>query len=85
MFEIIDLKAILIVFMIFVPLEHLVPLHEGRRYLRRAFVTDLLHLLVTGLLPADADTANLSVDSSRNPCTARPLPTANAYAGGITR
>ncbi|RWI11412.1 sterol desaturase family protein [Mesorhizobium sp.] len=50
MFEIIDLKAILIVFMIFVPLEHLVPLHEGRRYLRRAFVTDLLHLLVTGLL-----------------------------------
>lgn len=50
MFELVDLKAIAIVFLIFVPLEHLVPLHEGRWYLRRGFVTDLVHLLVTGLL-----------------------------------
>ncbi|KUM28308.1 fatty acid hydroxylase [Mesorhizobium loti] len=50
MFEPVDLKAIVIVFLIFVPLEHLMPSHEGRRYLRRGFVTDLLHLLITGLL-----------------------------------
>lgn len=50
LFDLIDPKAIVIVFMIFVPLEHLLPLHEGRLYLRRALSTDLLHLFVTGVL-----------------------------------
>ncbi|TPI60926.1 hypothetical protein FJ424_23390 [Mesorhizobium sp. B3-1-8] len=50
MFELVDLKAIAIVFMILVPLEHLIPLHEGRRYFRQGFVTDMVHLVVTGLL-----------------------------------
>lgn len=48
--NLLDLKAILIVFFIFVPLEHLLPLHGGRRYLRAGFLTDVLHLIVTGIL-----------------------------------
>jgi sterol desaturase/sphingolipid hydroxylase (fatty acid hydroxylase superfamily) len=48
--ELLDIKAIVVVFFIFVPLEHLLPTHDGRRYLRRGLVTDVLHFFITGLL-----------------------------------
>jgi sterol desaturase/sphingolipid hydroxylase (fatty acid hydroxylase superfamily) len=50
MFEFVDWRAVVIVFFIFLPIEHLVPIHEGRRYWRHGMVTDLCHFFVTGLV-----------------------------------
>lgn len=44
------LQDLLLVAAIFVPLERLIPLRRGQRVLRNGWPTDLLHVLVSGLL-----------------------------------
>ncbi|RWA99470.1 sterol desaturase family protein [Mesorhizobium sp.] len=61
MAEFVDWKAIVIVFFIFLPIEHLVPMHDGRRYWRQGMATDLLHFFVTGLVFKVAFMAVLAV------------------------
>jgi sterol desaturase/sphingolipid hydroxylase (fatty acid hydroxylase superfamily) len=48
--DLLNLRNLLLVFLVFVPLEHLFPLHEGRSLFRRARLLDLTHYLVSGLL-----------------------------------
>jgi sterol desaturase/sphingolipid hydroxylase (fatty acid hydroxylase superfamily) len=50
MLEIFDVRALLLIALVFVPLEHLVPLHEGRKLLRKGWLTDLMHYVFSGLL-----------------------------------
>lgn len=50
MSSLIDLKAILIVALIFVPLELLVPLHAEQKILRKHWFNDLLYLFLNGIL-----------------------------------
>jgi sterol desaturase/sphingolipid hydroxylase (fatty acid hydroxylase superfamily) len=49
-FELFNVKTALIVFLIFMPLERLLPAQQGRKYLRDGLATDLLHLFLTGIL-----------------------------------
>jgi sterol desaturase/sphingolipid hydroxylase (fatty acid hydroxylase superfamily) len=48
--NLIDLKAILIVALIFVPLELLIPLRAEQKILRRHWFNDLLYLFLNGIL-----------------------------------
>lgn len=50
MSSLIDLKAILIIALIFVPLELLVPLHAEQKILRKHWFNDLLYLFLNGIL-----------------------------------
>lgn len=45
-----DLTHLLIVFLIFVPLEHLLPLHREQEHLRRQWLSDLIYLLFNDFL-----------------------------------
>lgn len=46
----IDTTTLLIVFLIFVPLEHLFPLHHEQKRLRSQLLTDLIYLVFNGIL-----------------------------------
>lgn len=46
--HLIDLKDILLIIVIFVPLERLIALRPGQKILRNGWVTDFLHVLATG-------------------------------------
>ena len=48
--ELIDLKAILIVALIFVPLEHFFPHHDEQPKLRKHWLNDIVYLLFNGIL-----------------------------------
>ena len=48
--ELFDLKALLLAVLIFVPLEHLLPLHKEQRTFRRGWLLDLAHTVFTGLM-----------------------------------
>jgi sterol desaturase/sphingolipid hydroxylase (fatty acid hydroxylase superfamily) len=48
--DIFNVKGLLIAFLVFVPLERLLPLHREQRLLRRLFVTDVVYALVNGVL-----------------------------------
>lgn len=50
MFELLGIKTALIVFLIFMPIEQLLPAQPGRKLLRRGLSVDLLHLFLTGFL-----------------------------------
>lgn len=50
MHNLIDLKAILVVALIFVPLEMLVPLRPKQKLLRKHWFNDVLYLLMNGIL-----------------------------------
>lgn len=50
MSDLIDLKAILIIALIFIPLERLLPLHEEQPLTRRHWLNDLVYLLVNGIV-----------------------------------
>lgn len=45
-----DLSVIVAAAMIFLPLEHLFPLHADQKWWRRSVPTDLLHVLLSGFL-----------------------------------
>ncbi|HEY2033686.1 MAG TPA: sterol desaturase family protein [Rhizomicrobium sp.] len=50
MHDLLDLKAILVVALIFVPLEILVPLYRDQKLLRKHWFNDVLYLLLNGIL-----------------------------------
>jgi sterol desaturase/sphingolipid hydroxylase (fatty acid hydroxylase superfamily) len=50
MIELLDLKAILIIAMIFIPLERLLPLHPEQRVLRKNWINDVVYLFFNGIL-----------------------------------
>ncbi|CCF00721.1 sterol desaturase family protein [Sinorhizobium fredii] len=50
MLELIDLKAILIIAMIFIPLERLLPLHADQKVLRKHWLNDVIYLFFNGIL-----------------------------------
>ncbi|MBS3648093.1 sterol desaturase family protein [Pseudaminobacter sp. 19-2017] len=49
MTELLNLKAILIVALIFIPLERLLPLHAGQKVLRKHWINDVVYLLFNGI------------------------------------
>jgi len=49
-FDLIDLKAVLIVALIFIPLEQLLPLHREQAMTRRHWLNDVFYLLFNGIL-----------------------------------
>lgn len=48
--ELLSIKALIVVALIFIPIEHLLPLHPGQRMFRRGWVTDLAHYFFSGIL-----------------------------------
>jgi sterol desaturase/sphingolipid hydroxylase (fatty acid hydroxylase superfamily) len=50
LFDFLNLRNLLLVFLVFAPLERLLPLHPGQHLLRRACLPDLLHAIFSGLL-----------------------------------
>jgi sterol desaturase/sphingolipid hydroxylase (fatty acid hydroxylase superfamily) len=50
MLEFIDFKTIVIIALIFVPLERLLPLHSEQKVLRRHWLNDAIYLLFNGVL-----------------------------------
>ncbi|MCA1491863.1 sterol desaturase family protein [Ensifer sp. NBAIM29] len=50
MLELIDFKAILIVALIFIPLERLLPLHADQKVLRKHWLNDVVYLFFNGIL-----------------------------------
>ncbi|WP_087004231.1 sterol desaturase family protein [Rhizobium sullae] len=50
MLELIDLKAILIIAMIFIPLERLLPLYADQKMLRKHWLNDVIYLFFNGIL-----------------------------------
>lgn len=48
--QIIDLKSILIIALIFVPLERIFSLHSGQKLFRRHWINDLVYLFLNGIL-----------------------------------
>jgi sterol desaturase/sphingolipid hydroxylase (fatty acid hydroxylase superfamily) len=48
--QVIDLKAILIIALIFIPLERIFSLHPGQKLFRRHWVNDLIYLFLNGIL-----------------------------------
>lgn len=50
MIELLDLEAILIIAMIFIPLERLLPLHPEQRVLRKNWINDVVYLFFNGIL-----------------------------------
>ncbi|QFI67796.1 sterol desaturase family protein [Sinorhizobium alkalisoli] len=50
MSDLIDFKAILIIAMIFIPLERLLPLHADQKVLRKHWLNDLIYLFLNGVL-----------------------------------
>ncbi len=48
--QVIDLKAILIIALIFVPLERIFSLHPGQKLFRRYWANDLVYLFLNGIL-----------------------------------
>lgn len=49
LFEFFGYRDLLLSLLVFVPLEHLLPIHEKARKLRKGVATDLLHYFVSGL------------------------------------
>lgn len=49
LFEFFGVRDLLLCFLIFTPLEYILPIHEKARKLRTGVVTDLLHFFVSGL------------------------------------
>lgn len=45
-----DLRSLLLFALIFVPLEHLLPIHEKAKMMRRGCATDLLHFFFSGVV-----------------------------------
>src|SRR5690348_5514737 len=45
-----DYKLLLITALIFIPLERLLPLHQGQRIFRRGWQTDVIYLLLNSIL-----------------------------------
>lgn len=43
-------RDLIICLMVLTPLEHLIPLHEKARTLRRGFMTDIVHFFLSGIL-----------------------------------
>jgi len=50
MFDLIDFKAMLIVALIFIPLEQMLPLHAEQRLTRRHWLNDVFYLLFNGIV-----------------------------------
>ena len=50
MLQLMDLKAILIMALIFIPLERLLPLRRGQRILRKHWLNDVVYLFFNGIL-----------------------------------
>ena len=50
MFDLIDFKAVLIIALIFIPLEQLLPLHGEQSATRRHWLNDLFYLLFNGIV-----------------------------------
>jgi sterol desaturase/sphingolipid hydroxylase (fatty acid hydroxylase superfamily) len=50
MLELFDLRGFLILFLVFVPVEQLLPLRAGQKLFRRGWLADLLHFFFTGLM-----------------------------------
>ena len=48
--DILNVKGLLIAFLIFVPLERVLPLHREQKIFRRRFLTDVVYALVNGIL-----------------------------------
>jgi sterol desaturase/sphingolipid hydroxylase (fatty acid hydroxylase superfamily) len=48
--DLLNLRNLLLIFLVFVPLEHLLPLHRKQRLFSSARVIDLTHYFVSGLL-----------------------------------
>jgi len=45
-----NLKNLLLAALIFIPLEQLLPMHDGQRVLRRAWLNDLVYVLLNGII-----------------------------------
>lgn len=43
-----DIRSFLLFFLVFAPLEHLLPLRDAKKVLRAGFATDVLHVFVSG-------------------------------------
>ncbi|MGX9145510.1 hypothetical protein [Mesorhizobium sp. 128a] len=50
MSDLVDLKAALVVALIFIPLERLLPLHAEQSSTRRHWLNDVVYLLFNGIL-----------------------------------
>lgn len=48
--ELLNIKTLIVVALIFIPIEHLLPLHREQRRFRRGWVTDLAHFFFSGIL-----------------------------------
>lgn len=48
--SLINLKNLLLAAMIFIPIENLLPMHEGQKMLRRAWLNDLVYALLDGIV-----------------------------------
>ncbi len=48
--EWLDFRTFLLFLLVFSPLEHLLPIHEKARLLRRGWLTDVLHFFLSGIL-----------------------------------
>ena len=44
-----DFRSFLLFLLVFTPLEHLIPIHEKSRGLRRGWITDVLHFFLSGI------------------------------------
>jgi sterol desaturase/sphingolipid hydroxylase (fatty acid hydroxylase superfamily) len=50
MWDLLNLKGLLLAFIVFAPLERLLAIHEGKRILRKAWKLDLFYALFNGLI-----------------------------------
>lgn len=48
--SLINLKNLLLAALIFIPIENLLPMHEGQKVLRRAWLNDLVYALLNGIV-----------------------------------
>jgi sterol desaturase/sphingolipid hydroxylase (fatty acid hydroxylase superfamily) len=48
--DILNVKGLIVIALIFVPIEHLLPLHPQQRVFRRGWLTDLAHYFFSGIL-----------------------------------
>jgi hypothetical protein len=48
--SLINLKNLLLAALIFIPIENLLPMHEGQKVLRRAWLNDLVYALLNGII-----------------------------------
>jgi len=50
--NLLNLKGLLLAALIFIPIEHLLPMHQGQKILRRAWLNDLIYALLNSIVVA---------------------------------